>query len=299
MAFTDGAVSTMLYGEEKKRFEQFAAENATNIENHMYHEQLEAFYNQQRAEYKIALDQTERNYYDKSLNEINDLKNQLRVESNEAGVETYRPLTAKATVANSSAYTTTWFSSSWLNIDCYIEKLQAATPVTVNISASDNLGHTRIYQSIPYMRTVLPLVYFKGKATALFPDRVVSNYSTFDNIFCTGIQKKDGLIQFASKTYNPYKIKSVALVWSEVTEDELYEKLKKISPYAHKVIQESIEDDIEMLDALIARKNRIETFNKEVEELEDKIEERNALMNALLDYIDICKSKEECIYEGI
>ncbi|MFT6502650.1 MAG: hypothetical protein ACJASQ_002777 [Crocinitomicaceae bacterium] len=289
MSFTDGAISTLLNGEEKERFEQFAAENATNIEDHIYDEQLEAFYNQQRAQYKMEVDRIERTYYSKSLNEISELKNKLRAESNEAGVERYRPLTAKATVANSSAYTTTWFSSSWLNIDCYIHLLQAATPVTVDISASDNLGHTRIYQSIPYMNTVLPLNYNDGKAKALFPNKSVANQSVFGTVFCAGIQKKSGLINFASTTYNPYKTRSVALVWNEVSEDELYEKLKKVSPYNHEGIIKDLENDKEILDAIIARKNRIETFNKEIEKLEDKMEERNAFMNALLDYIDICK----------
>jgi hypothetical protein len=298
MSFTDGAIITLLNGEEKERFERFAAENATNIEDHIYDEQLEAFYNQQRAKYKMEVDRIERTYYSKSLNEISELKNKLRAESNEAGVEAYRPLTAKATVANSLSYTTTWYSSSWLNIDCYIHLLQAATPVTVEISASDNLGHTKIYQSIPFMKTVLPLIYNDGKAEALFPNKSVANNPIFGTVFCAGIQKKGGLINFASTTYNPYITKSVALVWSEVTEDELYEKLKKVSPYNHGGIIKDLENDKGILDAIIARKNRIESFNKEIEKLEDKIEERNAIMNALLDYIDICKPKD-CVEEII
>ena len=75
----------------------------------------------------------------------------------------------------------------------------------------------------------------------MFPNKAVSNYSVFDNIFCAGIQKKHGVINFASKSYNPYKTKNVALVWSEVTEDELYEKLKKVSPYSHEIIKKEIE----------------------------------------------------------
>ena len=339
----DQMVANKLTGEHRVTFQAFADQKLTNVDNKdINQDELRAFYNSSRTNYQKevndlreayqAMNQKEITSLQKQLNELaNDYYGSRRSFSNNSQ-RTYSSATSRkfkptidlgnkkntplpvASVANMPSYSVSWYTPGWVNLDGYYPLLSAGEQI-VSIDAKNNGLGTRIFQCINLVKSVIPLNVINEKYEAHFPKAGQKGSKEMENTYCVGIQKDNNQLMYAEKRYNPYSVNSLELFWSPVSDDELYRKLKELSPSNDNLIK-SLDNEIKMAENAKkmqeekVKREAIEKAKKEAFDLANAkinaeikaknlaIQKENEFIQSLINAIDPCNSTaEECLPE--
>lgn len=325
----DEMVAAKLDGADKQFFTDFATQKLTNVKDaNIYQGQLSAFYNKKKQEYIAATKKANAVYQKKSTaeltkyqSEISKLKseyNSLTMAQNELSSTSTNsgnivlnapssnkkkinfpsinlPLPNKklpkqnvATTKNS--YATTWYSSGWMNIDAYLHELDKGNK-TVEIEVKEKSG--KVYQCLNMLKTIVPLTITGIIAKAKFPKPGTPAGTKMRNTYTIGIRKDNGQLQYAETFYNPYKTNKVSLNWTNVSSDELKDKLMRLDG------TELLLDDIQQQEEIIQKQLEIKKKKAELELQKQNIQnEMNAIIEKTKD-IEAKLAKERAFISSL
>lgn len=329
----DQMVANKLSGKHKATFQSFANEKLTNVDNDdINQEDLKAYYNSSREKFQKevnkvreqckSLTEKELTVFQNQLNKLNRDYYKSTVVQNSKGKFCFPQINVgnrnieipQMTVATTPSYKLSWNSCGWVNIDAYLHLLSYGEQI-VSIDAQRSLPNVRVFQCINFVKTVVPLNNLDGKYEAHFPKEGQEGSESMKDTYCVGIQQENNQLYFSEKKYNPYIDKTIHLDWASVTELELHNKLRQISPMNDVLItglnkeKENIAKEIERrkeqekLDSI--KKIKEAEYRKEQERLNAIIEAKqleiakeNAFIQSLIDKINPCNpdfgKEEEC-----
>lgn len=329
----DQMVANKLSGKHKATFQSFANEKLTNVDNDdINQEDLKAYYNSSREKFQKevnkvreqckSLTEKELTVFQNQLNKLNRDYYKSTVVQNSKGKFCFPQINVgnrnieipQMTVATTPSYKLSWNSCGWVNIDAYLHLLSYGEQI-VSIDAQRSLPNVRVFQCINFVKTVVPLNNLDGKYKAHFPKEGQEGSEAMKDTYCVGIQQENNQLYFSEKKYNPYIDKTIHLDWASVTELELHNKLRQISPMNDVLItglnkeKENIAKEIERrkeqekLDSI--KKIKEAEYRKEQERLNAIIEAKqleiakeNAFIQSLIDKINPCNpdfgKEEEC-----
>lgn len=286
----DSLVALKLSGEDRKRFEDFAAEKHTNVvkDRNIYSLQLAAYYNKKRADYEKTILKMRGEYKAKNKQELASLGAQLSAASQELAATGTIPVASipfktaesralKPTPAIRNSYATCWYETGWMNIDCY-NSLLANGSKSVDISL--NLAGSRVYQSINTLKTIVPLASDGLRAKAMFPRNGAEGSFAMKSAFCIGMKKEKDVIQYAEQRYDPYSSEEVQLQWEKLTEKQFYDRLKGL-PYGDTEFTTYVKAHEKEILARQAIAEKQEVIALEMKRVRDRILLENALIERL------------------
>ena len=301
MLVSDKLALKLVDGKDKMIFQAFVDQKATNIDGNIYQDQLSAFYNKKRKEYSDQLKRQQDDYRRKTTAELNKLQAELTALINKPGVNTVSTGSTASVdqvasmgisppspnVTQTNTYATTWYKAGWVNIDKYLHLLEKGAPQEVMVTIEDEKANAKIYQCIDILKTIIPLNSENGQAVAKFPNRSVRKSEQMEDSYCLAIAKNQDGLFYSERKYNPYATDHVYLKWEEIDEDELYSRLKKLSPHNSALVK-SLKEEKERIDRQLAIYEKQEDLQKEHERVQAVQQLDQALRLRLTSFLNQC-----------
>ena len=244
-------------GHAKKIFEAFEAKKHTNVENDGIHQQrLSDYYNRKLRAEKDALQSIRKELLTKERDEIIKIQKEIsrleRQEYNQANNIETRGLVSRIprrSTPTIQSYGFKQYGFGWINIDQYLKYLkQGSIKVPILVNASNNV---QTYQYLNLVRSLIPLSVENNESFASFPKKGVDGWRKMERTYAFSIDKKDGLLLFGEKTFNPYKSKIVTIEVKESTEKEARRRMRQIDNThdlfaSMKTLKEIVDEELEL-----------------------------------------------------
>tara|TARA_B100000795_G_C22805755_1_gene444798 strand:+ start:4785 stop:6992 length:2208 start_codon:yes stop_codon:yes gene_type:complete len=261
----DAMVSIQMKGRMALTFRKFAKEGLTNVKDaNIYQDQLNAYYNRKRKENKDAVVQLEEDLNAINKKELNKLRKEY-FQTIASKNKVKNPLSSifnklpKRTVARSSAYSFTWSSGGWVNIDCYLHLLSQGSK-KVEMEIINPQESMEVYQWLNTIGNLTPLLVSDNKANALFPKKGNSGSHAMKNTFCFAISMKGGKYQWFEKKFNPYNISEIDITLEPRDIADIRSVLKRYDS-GNNVLKR-----IKHLNKMILSKDNLDAKLKQIEE---------------------------------
>jgi hypothetical protein len=314
----DQLVANELTDQNKVIFQNFANQKLTNVDNkNINQEKIKEFYNSSRAKYQnevITAQKLYKSLTDKELealqekfnaleinrvnstaaNNANNLGNSRRINFPNISLGANRLFTfPTSSVANMNSYKVAWNSTGWMNIDEYLHLL-GNNDAIVSINPKSSNPDLKVYQCINTLKTIIPLIETNGKMEAHFPK--IGNPGSFamKDTYCVGIHKEGEQLQYAEKSYNPYQQKNIELEWNPVSQVQLEQNLRKLSPINEVLINGLKKQQQEALNESQYRKEKA-VLDAQLKLLQDAAEKENKFIQSLINAFDPCGLESKII----
>ncbi|XOV66928.1 MAG: TonB family protein [Fluviicola sp.] len=321
----DAQVAQKLTGQQKKTFEEFAAEKLTNVKpNGQEYDKLRELYTSKSKEQQQKIRREQQEYERKSSAELEAIQNELTQlqydfnqhqnyirtkyapQSQSRGVSPPVLSTAKtvssfqppANIQNSrpqvgqqSSYKVNWYGTGWVNIDNFLHELsKGKKQIPINIADSEGI---KVYQSVNSLNTLLTLNKTGEGFNAYFP---TSQSKTFASSLVLGVSRTDDQLKVAAQFFNPYEQTMVTLnEWESVSEEEFKRRLKSLYPGGKQLLG-AIKKEEKRIREAQERQRRAEEQRlkreKELEALREKTEEARAELQAKTEAIRMRQAAE-------
>ncbi|MCJ8289110.1 MAG: carboxypeptidase regulatory-like domain-containing protein [Crocinitomicaceae bacterium] len=302
----DQMASEQLSGTEQDVFEAFAKQGLTSVKNDGIHQEaLTAYYREQRIIYRTENRKRLQEGHTKSSQELRSLRQSLETvldkpaklaamqaasngRSNTA-FKTNRVRSNKsARVARGPSYKFSWFSSSWVNIDCYLLQL-GYSPWITSITTNQNPKKVSVFQCIRQSKTVLGLNELSGSYEARFPRK-----GNQEETFSLAMMTKDNQLLFDSRSYNPSDVRALELNLTPISQEEFYLKLCTLAP-SESAIAKRLKTEQSDLQSQENIKKKHAPYLKELNTAKNQISKEVVIYNRLFDVINRC-SKDSFDY---
>ncbi|MBI1837685.1 MAG: hypothetical protein HYR91_10525 [Flavobacteriia bacterium] len=306
----DQLISNQIDTKYKAIFQEFANQKCTNIDNNDVNiAELKNFYNKTRNQYQQEIERNQAIYNKLNNQQMNFIENKINTLNSLFKTQTFsRQSFQKATtiekesygnentinitilpISQTPSYNVSWNSTGWMNIDAYLHLLSSGEKIVSIIPATEQ-GDQHIYQCINTLKTIIPLNQVNQKCEAHFPIEGNEGSLEMKDTYCVGIHKENNLLSYSEKCYNPYTISEIKLNWINVTEKELLEKLKYLSP-SNDVLIQSMNNELVRLDKEKKQQEEYAKIQARINLINEKIlfeqEIKNILINSINSCIDI------------
>lgn len=321
----DRQVADRLTGNDKRTFEEFAAEILTTVKpNGQEYAELKKFYSAKLNEQRQKTRKAQEAHAQKSaaeLQAVQDEMAQLRFDFNQSQrliQSKYAPKRSKGVspprgdfmsspssfqapqqfqntnpqVGQQAAYKVNWYGTGWMNIDGFLHELSKGKK-QIPIHVADSKG-MKVYQSVNSMNTLLTLNKTDEGYNAYFP---TANSATFVKSLALGVSRSaDGQLKVAAQFFNPYASSAITLNdWESVSEDEFKQRLKNLYPGGRRLLK-AIKTEERLNQEAEERKRRAEEQRKkqekELKALEDEFQKSNAQLEAKTEKIRMRQAAE-------
>lgn len=303
---TDKMVAQAVNGEHKEVFNNFAAQQLTNVRNaHTFSNELTDFYNKKRKEFRAEEQKKEQQFQQKSTAtlrqreaELQKLQDQYvlaeskgRSSGNSQNTKVLRrslPTAPSPSVATQDNYKLTWYKPGWKNIDCYMHELEKGERI-ITIRTGELSRPQSVYQCINSLKMVLGLNKGDRGFQAHYPAASSVLRDKFSSTYSIGINRNpDGTVAYGEAVFDPYTTSTVDLKWERVSEEQLLERLKDLSLNNLDLIK-SLKSEMECVRKELAIRKKQEEVLAEQKRLADLAAKKAAFIQALEDSIDPCK----------
>ncbi len=292
----DVMASGLLSGEEKQLFESFAEQRLTSVKHDGIHQEaLLAHYSKQRKAYRIENRKRTREQRAHSRKEIREMRQALETVLDEPAKiaamqaeskgRTKSKRTRKVVRSNRSggSYKFSWFSSSWVNIDCYLKEL-GIMPWITSITTNQNDENAIVYQCIRQSKTVIGLSKRFGIYEAKFPRKVNQ-----EETFTLAISTKGNQLLFDSRSYNAASVREIELNLRPISQEAFYLKLCKLAPSVS-TIAKQLRSDQAKLQVQEKIKQTHVPYIRELKTAKNRISEEVIVYNRLFNSLDRCST---------
>lgn len=302
----DQLASELVTGQEKAQFQAFAKQRLTTVEHQaIYQDKITRYYTEKRKEFREAQRKRSADYQSKSMEELTKLRDQINsLQTNGSALATTfaaqkrglnriskssqrDPIipqnlsTQNRNVAMTPTYKVSWYSSAWINIDCYLKEL-GTSPWIASISVDRNSNQLNVYQCIRELKTLVGLNRLNDSYNAHFPQK-----STSLETYCLAIDKKGDQLFFDSKRYTPTAHSNVSLLLRPISYDSLYSAICNLSPETSCLAQQLQETEARLAIELRIRKQQ-GILEEQLKAKTDELSIENTRYNQLYDVINKC-----------
>ncbi len=217
----DAMAAAVATGDTKLKFESFATQRLTRIEDGaIYADRLSDYYGQKRSEISAYRKKLAAHLSQKNVQELNVLKKQLRDYDKKNNIFTAAPPVNPAT---SAVYATNWFTMGWGNIDLYLKLLDGKTR-SVEIIVDKRSERIEVSQWLAAANTYANLAENDGTYRAVFPNKK----GRFVDTWVFALSGSAPEFEWAFQQYDPYKVESVSLAITSVTESDIRRDLRQV-----------------------------------------------------------------------
>lgn len=299
----DQMAANMLSGQDAERFNAFARQKLTTVQNNGIHsKKLLRYFNRKRKEYRAEAQKRQKELEKSSLAQLNRLQKKLsglrkdeqRLAKEMAGIKhpklsvnsngqvsgNYRKYVRRQRSLPRS-YQVDWYSSKWMNIDCFLARL-AAGAKDVHITLANSRPKTKVYQCIRSLQTLIQLNGQDDRYLAKFPKS-----NSVEETYCLAISRDENDITFDVKYYNPGGTDQLTLNPKVISRNELYEQICLLSPGASFLATELRQDEGRIGIEKQIRKER-EALMSEFEQLKNRVDKETRFRNGLLTFLSKC-----------
>ena len=313
----DSMVAMKVTGQKKIIFKELASQKLTNVDlKNANLDAIQEYYNSTRKQFQAdarsaqeKLNQTSKAELDRLANELTQLQTRYFANYQQSLPDGAMPISKsilpknftikppKKNVAQQTSYKIPWNGEGWMNIDNYIHILskgEKVIPVIVN--TIDN--ELRIYQCINSLKTVIGLNKVDDNYAGHYPSAKNPENIRFNSTYCVGIQRIGSNIQYAASIFNANTAKSINLEWEKVSDEELLENLKALSPYNNELAQSIIDKQKAVATAKEFQTKQAIILEKRNEVLQKQLKHEQ-FVQGLIDFIDPCMEKNVDVQPSI
>jgi len=307
----DQMVADKIIGTRRLIFQNLANQKLTNVKLDLANlKDIQAYYQASRLKFHNEAKENDVKMNAKALSELNKLDKELaqvqkeyfshyhkNLPSQELSasirkipqIANMRPV--KPSVSNNTSYKISWNNTGWMNIDAYLRILTNGEKI-ISISANENSKDERVYQCINSLKTVVGLTNQSGKYEGHYPSNTNPEKIKFNATYIVGISRNENQISFASAIFNANEVSSVILSWQDVTEEELLEKLKTLSPNNDRLAH-SISDEREKVKHAQIFQAKQTAIVEERKKIIAKKEKFVQFIQGLINFINPCYNSTE------